>query len=92
MTVKAAALLRHAEALLAEAPAEYGRYGPLVKALNPGELDGAALLHADLHAGNLLVDGDRCRVVDWSMACQGAPPGRCGVLHPADDRRRPHAR
>ncbi|WP_425581795.1 phosphotransferase family protein [Streptosporangium vulgare] len=55
-----------------DSPAEYGRYGPLVKALDLDELDGPTLLHADLHAGNLLVDGGRCQVVDWSMACRGA--------------------
>ncbi|MGJ6966079.1 phosphotransferase family protein [Streptosporangium sp. G11] len=73
ITGKVTALLRQAEALMAESPAEHARYGPLVKALDLNELDGTALLHADLHAGNLLVDGDRCQVVDWSMACQGAP-------------------
>ncbi|GAA3416270.1 phosphotransferase family protein [Streptosporangium vulgare] len=71
-TVKVTALLRHAEELLEDSPAEYGRYGPLVKALDLDELDGPTLLHADLHAGNLLVDGGRCQVVDWSMACRGA--------------------
>ncbi|WP_433363931.1 phosphotransferase family protein [Streptosporangium sp. CA-115845] len=71
VTVKAAALRREAEVFLADSPG-YGDYEPLVKALNLDELDGASLLHADLHAGNLLVDGDRCRVVDWSMACQGS--------------------
>ncbi|MFI6513596.1 phosphotransferase family protein [Streptosporangium sp. NPDC050855] len=73
ITGKAAALLRQAEALIAESPAEYACYEPLVKALNLDELDGPALLHADLHAGNLLVDGDQCWIVDWSMACHGAP-------------------
>ncbi|MEU4410788.1 phosphotransferase [Streptosporangium sp. NPDC023963] len=72
VTVKVAALLRQAEALLADSPAEYARYGPLVKALDLDEFDGTALLHADLHAGNILVDVDRCQVIDWSMACRGA--------------------
>ncbi|WTL69424.1 phosphotransferase [Streptosporangium sp. NBC_01495] len=72
VTVKVAALLRQAEMLMAESPAEYARYGPLVKALDLDEFNGTVLLHADLHAGNLLVDGGRCWVVDWSMACQGA--------------------
>ncbi len=71
VTAKAAALLREAEAFLADSPGR-GDYEPLVKTLDLNELGGAALLHADLHAGNLLVDGDRCQVVDWSMACQGA--------------------
>jgi len=72
ITGKVAALLRVAEEQLAETPADAGEYGPLVKALDLDELAGTTLLHADLHAGNLLVDGDRCRIVDWSMACQGA--------------------
>lgn len=69
---KATALLREAEAFLADSPG-HGDHEPLIKTLDLNELGGTALLHADLHAGNLLVDGDRCRVVDWSMACQGAP-------------------
>jgi hypothetical protein len=73
ITGKATALLRQAEALIAESPAEYACYEPLVKALDLDELDGPVLLHADLHAGNLLVDGNQCRIVDWSMACHGAP-------------------
>ncbi|MEU8038064.1 phosphotransferase [Streptosporangium sp. NPDC049078] len=72
ITGKAATLLRVAEEQLAETPAEAGRYGPLVKALDLDELTGTTLLHADLHAGNLLVDGNQCRIIDWSMACQGA--------------------
>jgi len=40
---------------------------------NGDEFEGATLLHADLHAGNLLIDGTRCQIVDWSMACRGAP-------------------
>ncbi|MFF3445030.1 phosphotransferase family protein [Streptosporangium sp. NPDC002721] len=73
ITGKVTALLRQAEAILAECPAEYARYGPLVKAFDLEELAGEALLHADLHSGNLLVDGERCQVVDWSMACRGVP-------------------
>ncbi|WP_436761136.1 phosphotransferase [Streptosporangium sp. V21-05] len=82
ITGKITSLLRQAEALLADSPAEYARYGPLVKALDMDQFDGATLLHADLHAGNLLVDGDRCQVVDWSMACRGAPWSDTALLVP----------
>lgn len=33
---------------------------------------GDTLLHADLHAENLLVTGGRVHVIDWSLACRGA--------------------
>lgn len=72
VTVKVSALLRAAEDVLADPWPEVAYYEPLVKALDLDDLTGTMLLHADLHAGNLLVDDDRCLVVDWSMACQGA--------------------
>ncbi|MFF0249901.1 phosphotransferase [Streptosporangium sandarakinum] len=37
------------------------------------DITGQVLLHADLHAGNLLAQASRVRIVDWPMACQGAP-------------------
>lgn len=91
VTAKATALLLGAEAFLADSPG-LGDYEPLVKALDLNELDGTTLLHADLHAGNLLVDNDRCRVVDWSMACRGRGLGRRRPVDPSADRRRAHAR
>lgn len=72
VTAKAAGLLRAAEELLAESPAGLAHYEPLVKSLDPGELTGPTLLHADLHADNLLVNGGQAQIIDWSMACTGA--------------------
>ncbi|MER5625113.1 phosphotransferase [Streptosporangium sp. NPDC002544] len=64
-------LRRVAEEQLAASPAD-AAYGPLVKALDLDDFAGATLLHADLHADNLLVDNGKVWIVDWSMACQGA--------------------
>jgi aminoglycoside phosphotransferase (APT) family kinase protein len=33
----------------------------------------ATLFHGDFHAGNVLSDGDRVTVVDWTWACLGDP-------------------
>ncbi|MEV8630767.1 phosphotransferase [Streptosporangium sp. NPDC051023] len=65
-------LLRSAEEQLAAAPLDADQYGPLVKALNLSDFASDRLLHADLHADNLLIEGGHVWVVDWSMACQGA--------------------
>ncbi|MDB4873193.1 MAG: aminoglycoside phosphotransferase [Gemmatimonadales bacterium] len=40
-------------------------------ALDFGALSGDTLLHADLHAMNILV-GDDVRILDWGLACRGA--------------------
>lgn len=34
---------------------------------------GTSLLHGDLRADNMLWDGDRLILVDWPLACRGAP-------------------
>lgn len=49
-----------------------GRYAEALYALDLREFGGSALLHADLHEGNLLVTHHgRVHVVDWSLACRG---------------------
>lgn len=35
--------------------------------------DGAAVCHYDFHPENVLGEGDRLRVIDWSNACSGPP-------------------
>ncbi|MGW5156048.1 hypothetical protein ACWEPN_11275 [Nonomuraea wenchangensis] len=40
--------------------------------LDPAHLRGDTLLHYDLSASNLLVTGQRVKVVDWSFAARGA--------------------
>ena len=72
VTGKIRGLLRVAEEQLADFPADTGWYGPLVKGLDLDEFTGPTLLHADLHADNLLVDNGQAQVVDWSLACSGA--------------------
>ncbi|MEV7013253.1 aminoglycoside phosphotransferase family protein [Streptosporangium sp. NPDC051022] len=64
-------LLRVAEEQVAASPADTA-YEPLIKALNLDDFSGTTLLHADLHADNLLAYGEQVRIVDWSMASMGA--------------------
>ncbi|MEV4383980.1 NUDIX domain-containing protein [Streptosporangium sp. NPDC049644] len=71
VTGKIRGLLRTAEEHLSVSPAD-AAYGPLVKALDLDDVAGSTLLHADLHADNLLAAGGKVWIVDWSMACQGA--------------------
>lgn len=40
---------------------------------------GTTLLHTDLNAGNVLINDEGARLVDWGMASRGAP-----VVNPAD--------
>ncbi|GAA2852779.1 hypothetical protein GCM10010517_10530 [Streptosporangium fragile] len=82
VVVKVRGLLRAAEEFLADSPADVGHYEPLVKGLRLGDFEGDTLLHADLHAGNLLVGRGNARVVDWSLACRGAPWADITLLIP----------
>lgn len=71
--LKAAALLNGARPLLDAPPAHLAHCVTLAKRLQPGDLAGQWLVHADLHADNLLVDEKAARIIDWSLACTGAP-------------------
>ncbi|GAA3070640.1 phosphotransferase family protein [Streptosporangium carneum] len=71
VTGKLLGLLRTAEEQLTASPAD-ADYEPIVKALDLTAFAGTTLLHADLHADNLLVENGQAQIVDWSMACQGA--------------------
>ncbi|WP_119728028.1 phosphotransferase family protein [Thermomonospora amylolytica] len=51
---------------------QWGMYADALDALTVSALEGDALLHYDLHAGNLLVTDDATYVIDWSFACRGA--------------------
>jgi hypothetical protein len=48
-----------------------------------GATAGAALVHFDPRADNILVHGDDVRLVDWSRACLGAPWVDLATLAPA---------
>jgi hypothetical protein len=56
----------------AESAITGGRGAEALHGLDLDDLSGSALLHADLHRGNLLVADGRMYVVDWSLACRGA--------------------
>ncbi|MEU4833924.1 phosphotransferase [Streptosporangium sp. NPDC023615] len=68
-------LIRRADALLAAPPPDLLAADAYRRARGLLDLDalaGSALLHADLHEGNLLTCSAGVRVVDWGLACQGA--------------------
>ncbi|GGO82689.1 phosphotransferase [Nonomuraea cavernae] len=69
------ALLAKGKALLAKpagALADREPYEAAFEGLDLAHLRGDTLLHYDLSASNLLVTGQRVRVVDWSFAARGA--------------------
>lgn len=69
-------LRKRADALLAAPPADLealAAYRAAFAQLDLDALAGDTLLHADLHEGNLLATADGVRVLDWGLACQGAP-------------------
>ncbi|WP_158578427.1 hypothetical protein [Spongiactinospora rosea] len=71
---KAAGLVDGARSMLAAAPSRFASYRPLVEELDVAALEGPILVHADLHAGNLLIDDiGRVRAVDWSMDARARP-------------------
>lgn len=45
----------------------------LLRASDPGGLDGSALLHLDVRSDNLCIRGDRAILVDWNWAAVGNP-------------------
>ncbi|MFB4273609.1 hypothetical protein [Nonomuraea sp. GTA35] len=47
-------------------------YEAAFECLDPAHLRGNTLLHYDLSANNLLISGQRVKVVDWSFAARGA--------------------
>jgi hypothetical protein len=72
-THRIAGLLRVAQPLIEAPSVELADYAALAKQLDADEFAGPYLVHADLHADNLLVHDGAVRVVDWSFACRGAP-------------------
>ncbi|MCA2187680.1 phosphotransferase family protein [Nonomuraea cavernae] len=68
-------LRKRADALLANPPADLealAAYRHARACLDLDALAGDTLLHADLHAGNLLATAGGVRVLDWGLACEGA--------------------
>lgn len=68
-------LRRRADALLADPPADLeslDAYRAARAGLDLDALAGDALLHADLHEGNLMAIEGGVRVLDWGLACQGS--------------------
>lgn len=51
---------------------QWGMYADALDRLSWTALAGDALLHYDLHGGNLLTAGGRTYLIDWSFACRGA--------------------
>ncbi|MEU5867309.1 phosphotransferase [Nonomuraea sp. NPDC047529] len=68
-------LRKRADVLLADPPADLGcldAYRSARAGLDLDAMAGDALLHADLHEGNLMTTEHGMRVIDWGLACQGA--------------------
>jgi Ser/Thr protein kinase RdoA (MazF antagonist) len=67
-------LSSRADRLLADHPMDLDSYDLYVAAragLAEAALDGDTLLHADFHAGNLLVGRDQLYLIDRGLACRG---------------------
>lgn len=64
-------LRRTAARLLSEKPDGAAMYAEALEALSLEALEGEALLHYDLHPGNLLTTGQAICIIDWAFACRG---------------------
>ncbi|WP_055477528.1 phosphotransferase family protein [Sphaerimonospora mesophila] len=63
----------YADKLLADPrDAGIGLCASALDLLDVEALTGDTLLHADLHAENVLITPTRARIIDWSLACRGA--------------------
>ncbi|WP_165486316.1 phosphotransferase [Frankia sp. Cppng1_Ct_nod] len=52
------------------------------QAHDPADATGKTLVHADLHAGNLLIADHRAFVIDWALASHAAPWVDAALLAP----------
>lgn len=78
-------LVSKAEALLSEPAASFSDADLCAEALHRlciDDLAGNTLLHADLKEDNILIAGEQAKVVDWALACQGAPWVEVALLMP----------
>lgn len=48
------------------------RYSRALESFDPAHLSGDAMLHYDLHPGNVHISGGQVYVLDWSFGCRGA--------------------
>lgn len=70
-----AALQEKAGRLLSKSPATLparDRYARALESFDPAGLSGNAMLHYDLHPGNLHIADGQVYVIDWSFGCRGA--------------------
>ncbi|GGL22031.1 hypothetical protein Sme01_19920 [Sphaerisporangium melleum] len=84
VTDNVAFLLKRADTLLAEPPADLAGLDTYTTARARFDLDqlaGETLLHADIHHANLIA-ADRLHVIDWGLACHGAAWVETALLIP----------
>ncbi|MGW4469427.1 phosphotransferase family protein [Nonomuraea sp. NPDC004354] len=64
---------RHLMAKPSHEVPDQAMYTAAIEGFDVAALAGGALLHYDLHAGNLMVTAEGARVIDWGFAAGGAP-------------------